>query len=39
VDREGRPLAHGITITAETPEETNLQEKARQVTYETKGKE
>lgn len=38
VDRDGRPLAHGLTITAETPEEIALQEQARKVSYEGKGK-
>lgn len=29
VDQDGNPLPHGIIITAETPEETSLQEYAR----------
>lgn len=38
VDRDGKPLAHELTITAETPEEVALQELARKVSYEGKGK-
>ncbi len=33
VDREGRPLAHGLTVEASTPEELELQEQARSITY------
>ncbi len=29
VDLEGKPLPHGVTIAAETPEELSLQEKAK----------
>ena len=36
VDREGRPLAHGLSVEASTPEEKELQEQARNVTYETR---
>jgi acyl-CoA hydrolase len=39
VDREGRPLAHGITIEATGPEDQALQEQARRITAETKAKE
>jgi len=39
VDREGRPLAHGLTVEASTPEEVELQEQARSITYQSKAKE
>ena len=39
VDREGRPLAHGLSVEASTPEEVELREQARSVTYQTKTKE
>ncbi len=31
VDKEGRPLPHGITMEAQTPEDVELQEQARRV--------
>ena len=39
VDREGRPLAHGLSVEASNPEEVELQEQARSITYQTKTKE
>jgi acyl-CoA hydrolase len=36
VDREGRPLAHGLSVEASTPEERQLQEQARSVTYQSR---
>jgi acyl-CoA hydrolase len=39
VDREGRPLAHGVSIEATRPEDQALQEQARRITAETKAKE
>ena len=35
VDREGHPLAHGLTVEASTPEEARLQEQARSVSYQS----
>lgn len=35
VDREGRPLAHGLTVEASTAEEVKLQEQARSLTYQS----
>ena len=34
VDKEGRPLPHGVTVEASTPEEREVQEQARQASYE-----
>jgi len=36
VDREGRPLSHGISIEAASPEDQALQAEARRITAETK---
>ena len=36
VDREGRPLAHGLTVEPATPEERELQEQARKASYEAR---
>ncbi len=36
VDREGRPLSHGVTVEAATPEDRDLQEQARRISAETK---
>jgi acyl-CoA hydrolase len=36
VDQEGRPLAHGRIVEASSPEERELQEQARSVTYQTR---
>jgi acyl-CoA hydrolase len=39
VDREGRPLSHGVTVEASSPEDRDLQEQARRISSETRLKE
>ncbi len=36
VDREGRPLSHGVTVEAISPEDRALQEQARRISAETR---
>ncbi len=36
VDREGRPLSHGVTVEAVSPEDRALQEQARRISTETR---
>jgi acyl-CoA hydrolase len=36
VDREGRPLSHGITLEVASPEDRDLQEQARRISAETR---
>jgi acyl-CoA hydrolase len=36
VDREGRPLSHGVSVEAVSPEDRDLQEQARRIIAETK---